>query len=217
MKINGDIDGFILAGGASSRMGRPKSEIVLGDRSLVERAVSTMSELADERVTIVGNDVSAGSDGTRIKVIADFASEPDEHGHERRAPIFGLNTALSVATTEWIAVLAVDLPFVRAELLARLASFRSEDIDAVVPVQADGRLQPLCAIYRRDGCLEAARAAIATGEFSLHKLLGGVRVRRVEQSELTDLPGAENFFFNVNTPADLEAAAKLAETNRVVL
>ena len=212
MKINVDIDGFILAGGASSRMGVDKADLQLAGETLLARAVKTMSAFT-ERVNVVGRrNATIASEIPGVRYVEDLSVDAKKH-----APIIGLRTALSTAGTEWISVLAVDLPFVMAELLARLASFRSEDIDAVVPVQADGRLQPLCAIYRRDGYLEAARAAIATGEFSLHKLLGGVRVRRVEQSELTDLPGAENFFFNVNTPTDLEAAAKLAETNRVVL
>lgn len=212
MKINGDIDGFILAGGASSRMGVDKADLQLAGETLLARAVKTMSAFP-ERVNVVGRrSATIASEIPGVRYVEDLSVDA-----KKRAPIIGLHTALSTAGTEWISVLAVDLPFVMAELLARLASFRTEDIDAVVPVQADGRLQPLCAIYRRDGCLEAARAAIATGEFSLHKLLGGVNVRRVEQSELTDLPCAENFFFNVNTPTDLEAAAKLAETNRVVL
>ncbi|MFN0138743.1 MAG: molybdenum cofactor guanylyltransferase [Pyrinomonadaceae bacterium] len=217
MKIDDDIDGFVLAGGASSRMGRPKHALLLGGRSLAERAVSIMSALTGERVTIVGNDIDGGIGEIRVKLVPDdtraFAVSTDE----RRAPIFGLYTALSLASTGWIAVLAVDLPFVSGELLARLASMRSDETDAIVPVQPDGRLQPLCAMYRRDTCSDAVSVAIETGELSLHKLLGGVRVRRVVSSEITDLPGSENFFVNVNAPDDLQAAAKLLENSRVVL
>lgn len=217
MKIDDDIGGFVLAGGASSRIGRPKHALLLGGRTLAERAVSTMSALTGERVTVVGNDIDGGIGDARLKVVPDDTRGLAVSTDERRAPIFGLYTALSVANTDWVAVLAVDLPFVSGALLSRLASMRSDETDAIVPVQPDGRLQPLCAMYRRDVFLDAARIAIETGELSLHKLIGRVRVRRVEPVEFADLPDSENFFFNVNTPADLEAAAKLLEISRVVL
>lgn len=211
MEVVVDIEGYILAGGASSRMGRPKSELVLGSLSLLERAASTMSLLTRECVAVVGNEISSDACKTEFKTIKDLVSEPVERDHDRRAPIYGLFTALSVAGSEWIAVLAVDLPFVSGDLLALLASMRGEGTNAIVPVQIDGRLQPLCAIYRREVCLKAARMAIEGGELSLHKLLGALRVRRVEPYELADLQNADNFFLNVNTPQDLERARQIAE------
>jgi len=46
---------------------------------------------------------------------------------------------------------------------------------------------------------------IAAGEHTRRALLANVRTRRVEFGELSDLPGAQNFFLNLNTPEDLEA------------
>lgn len=211
MKIDDDVDGFILAGGTSSRMGRPKHELMLGHRSLIERALSTMVRFAPGRITVVGDDRVLDTVDDRINVIADIHIENAARVNARRAPIFGLFTALSVAHTDWIAVLAVDLPFVSGDLLSLLASKRSAQTDAVVPMQPDGRLQPLCAMYRREMCRDAVRVAIENDELRLHRLFGSVRVRRVEPSEFADLPGSENFFFNVNTPEDLEAAAGLID------
>lgn len=192
-------------------MGRPKSELILGGKSLAERAVSTMSALTGGSVTLVGSNFSSEFFGVEAKVISDNTRALKLRDDYSRAPIIGLLTALSAAATEWIAVLGVDLPFVTGELLSRLASMRGDEKGVIVPVQPDGRLQPLCAMYRRDVCREAARMAIEAGELSLHKLLGALRVRRVEPSELADLSGADNFFFNVNTPDDLEAAASLGD------
>lgn len=217
MKIYDDIDGYILAGGASMRMGRQKSELMIGGRSLVERAVSAMCELTGERVTVVGNDISVEAIEHQIRVVSDLVGGPLSQKDNQRAPIFGFYTALTDADNEWIAVLAVDLPFATGELLSRLASMRDDEQDATVPVQPDGRLQPLCAIYRRDVFLKATQLAIEAGELSLHKLLRNVRVRRVEPAELADLPGADYFFLNVNTPDDFEIACKLVENTGVVL
>lgn len=216
VKISDRLDGYILAGGASSRMGVNKSDLLLGGEPLLSHAVNTMSEFADT-VTVVGERGKTIFPADQSVRFVSDVEILEQTVARQRAPIFGLHTALSVAITEWIAVLAVDLPFVSSEMLSRLASFRGDKLDAVVPVQPDGRLQPLCAVYRRDICLESVRMALETGELSLHKLVGGVRVRRVEPRELADLPGADSFFFNINTPDDLETAAKLAESSRVVL
>lgn len=212
VNIYDDIFGYILAGGASSRMGWPKSELMLGGKSLAERAVSTMSALTGERVTIVGSNFSSEFFGVEVKVVSDNTRALKLRDDNGRAPIIGLYTALTDADNEWIAVLAVDLPFVSGELLSRLASMRHEETDAVVPVQPDGRLQPLCALYRREVCLAAARIAIEASELSLHKLLSELRLRRVEPSGLNDLQNAANFFLNVNTPEDLERAKQITES-----
>lgn len=215
MKVSDDIDGFILAGGASSRMGVDKANLRLGGETLLTYAVKTMSAFT-RNVTVVGNDLSVDVVAEPFRVIADLGIEPVSPVGAGRAPILGLFTALTSAGSEWIAVLAVDLPFVTGELLLQLALLRRGEVDAIVPVQTDGRLQPLCALYRRDVCLEAVRMAIEAGEFSLYKLLGGLNVCRVGPAAVASLTGAESFFVNVNTPADLEVAAALIENSRSV-
>jgi molybdopterin-guanine dinucleotide biosynthesis protein A len=104
---------------------------------------------------------------------------------------------------------ACDLPFVTGELFVRLAGQR-ENFEAVVPVQQDGRVQPLCALYRREPCLSRTEELIAAGERRPRVLLDSVRARRVMFSELADLPGAELFFTNVNTPDDYARAQQVA-------
>ena len=92
------------------------------------------------------------------------------------------------------------------ELLARLASLRGPEFDAVAPTQADGRLQPLCALYARDACLPVAERLIRTGELRPRSLLSQVRTRLVAFEELADLDGAGLLFSNVNTPDDYRRA-----------
>lgn len=203
------IDGFVLAGGASSRMGRPKSGVVLGGRTLLQRAVETISEFTGGQISaVVGPDFADVVPGVEFQIVRDLPPPAKYHGS--RAPIFGLRTALSVSNAEWIAVLAVDLPFVTADLLKLLADKAAKDIDVVVPVQQDGSIQPLCALYRRDAVLPAVAAAIVGDDISLRGMIAGLRTCKVEFSGIAGLNGSENFFVNVNTPADLAAAETLA-------
>lgn len=200
-----DVEGFILVGGASSRMGRDKSELMLGGRTTVERIAEAMSDVAT-RVRLVGGLVGGQDDRTRFESVPDLA--------ESWGPLGGIQAALHAAEAEWCIAIACDLPFVTGSLLRRLLELGSnttEHFDAVVPIQADDYPQPLCAMYRRLPCLEAADQSIRNGEHSPRALLDRVRTRYVPFAQISDLPGASNFFFNINTPENYERAQHLCQ------
>src|SRR5687768_14439706 len=121
-----DVEGFILAGGASSRMGADKSQLRLGGRTLVERVAHALRPLA-ARVSVVSSRPDASVFG--LAVIPDI--------HESSGALGGLHAALRGCAADWAAVVSCDLPFVTDELLLRLASFRVEGVEAVAPHQRD--------------------------------------------------------------------------------
>ncbi|MBD0324909.1 MAG: molybdenum cofactor guanylyltransferase [Pyrinomonadaceae bacterium] len=193
-----EIEGFILTGGKSSRMGTDKARLLLGTQSFPERIASALASVA-WRVRFVGAQME-GSSRARPFVM---------DVHREWGALGGLHAALDACESEWAAVVACDLPFVSGELFVRLASLR-EKFEAVVPVQTDERVQPLCALYRKEPCLRRTEELIAAGERRPRVLLESVQTRRVAFSELADLPGAELFFTNVNTPEDYTRAKQAA-------
>ena len=199
-----EVDGFVLAGGASSRMGKNKAHLKLGGKTFLERAALSLSAIKPRRIFLVGN-------FTNENKAADIEILPDVFKSGTPASIIGLHTALFHAETEWIAVLACDLPFASSSLFKRLTEFVQDEFEAIVPLQKDERAQPLCALYRKT-CLSRVEAALASNEWSLKKLLEKLETRFVRFEEIRDLPNAENFFFNVNTPADLARAVQIEET-----
>jgi molybdopterin-guanine dinucleotide biosynthesis protein A len=175
-------EGFILAGGQSRRMGRDKAQLQLGDQTFTEIISDTLLQITDSiRVVRAAQDIY-----------------PDW------GALGGLHAALARCKREWAIVVACDLPFVTAQLLHYLASLR-EQHDAVVPVQADERPQPLCALYRIDSCLPRATELIETGHRRPVDLLELVNTRWVPFTELRNLDQAEKFFVNINTPDDYDA------------
>jgi molybdopterin-guanine dinucleotide biosynthesis protein A len=191
-----EIEAFILAGGKSSRMGTDKARLRLGTQSFPQRIAAALSSIS-ARVSVVG--AHAASDGA-WPVVTDI--------YEEWGALGGLHAALAACQSEWAAVIACDLPLVTGALFLRLAGAR-ENFAAVVPVQTDGRLQPLCALYRREPCLLRAEELIAAGERRPRALIDAVNARRVLFSELSDLPGADLFFNNINTPEDYAQARML--------
>jgi molybdopterin-guanine dinucleotide biosynthesis protein A len=192
-----DIEGFILAGGASSRMGTDKSRLSLGGETFVGRVARALGPLA-ARVRLVSSRPDASSFG--LPVVADI--------HENRGALGGLHAALKGCRASWAAVVSCDTPFVTGELLLRLASLRAAGVEAVAPRQSDGRVQPLCALYAAGPCLAVSEDLIREGELRPRVLLERVRTRRVAFEELTDLEGARLFFANVNTPEDYAEALR---------
>src|SRR5581483_6661289 len=75
-----------------------------------------------------------------------------------------------------------------------------------------GQAEPMHAVYRRQPCLRAVEAALKRGERRMIAFHGDVRVRYVDEPELRRIDPELRAFFNVNTPADLEQARRLATT-----
>jgi molybdenum cofactor guanylyltransferase len=186
------MEAFILAGGASRRMGTDKSQLLIERQTFADRIAETLLRVAGS-VSLVGGQSS------RLRTVADV--------YPQWGALGGLHAALSACKDEWAIVVACDLPFVTAELFSFLASLRL-DHDAVVPVQHDGRPQPLAALYRVDPCLQRAAELIEAGRRRPLDLLDAVNTRWVEFNQLTNLTQAESFFVNINTPSDYDEAIK---------
>ncbi len=190
-----DVEGFILVGGKSSRMGSDKSRLLLEGRSSVEMVAEALQP-AVTRIRLVGSP----GDGL-FEAVSDL--------REDWGPLAGIEAALQVAACERSLIVACDLPFVTPELFRCLLSL-THQWDAVVPIQSDSHPQPLCAAYRRATCLPAAQLAIAAGQHAPRALLDAVKTHYVRFEELSKLKGSEYFFFNVNTPENYERAKQIA-------
>jgi len=190
------IEGFILAGGESRRMGTDKSQLALNGQNFVERIAGELFAVTSS-VRIVGNKTPTAE--VKLETIRDV--------YPRWGALGGVHAALSACSESWALVVACDFPFVTGELFARLASSR-EDYEAVAPIQADGIPQPLCSLYRVAPCLRLAAQLIESGERKPVALLQSVRTRWVLFSELSTLAGADCFFDNVNTPEDYARVSK---------
>ena len=201
-------DAFILIGGRSSRLGTDKAFVDLGGMTLTERAIATVRVgMPDAQITMI-----AGN-STQFAIEAISADAPFIFDlYENRGPLGGWHAALSYAKTKWIFLLACDYPFVSADLIRLLASNISDAFGSVVPEQADGRLQPLCGFYKVEKARSVVEEILERPRVSppMHEVVHRLDPRIVTFNEYAHLPGADDFFCNINTPADLERATDLA-------
>jgi molybdopterin-guanine dinucleotide biosynthesis protein A len=201
------IEAFILVGGRSSRLGSDKAFVKLGGKTLMRRSVDVVRQAFPESpITVV-----AGN-STQFAIQAITADVPFIFDlHEDRGPIGGLHAALAHTRSEWIFVLACDYPFVSPEFLRLLAQYVSPGFGAVVPEQADGRLQPLCAIYNVEAARPLVEEIIARPRVSppMHEVVERLDARIVKFDEYAHLSSSEELFCNINTADDVEQATKI--------
>jgi molybdopterin-guanine dinucleotide biosynthesis protein A len=191
-----DLAFFVFAGGQSSRMGRDKALLMFEGITLLQRALRTCAEISPD-VWIVGQASKYGDFGQTIEDI-----------HSDCGPIAGIHAALTKSTSEFNVVLAVDMPYVSARLLAFLsAQARAGDAVVTVP-EVDMRLQPLCAVYRRE-FLPVAESAIASGIYKITPLFEEVSTRVILPEEFKIAGFSSDVFRNWNSPADLERDSKI--------
>ena len=143
-----DLSAVVLAGGRGERLGMDKADAVLGGQSLLERSLALLAPLTDDPVVVLrrGQVLQAGPPAARV--VRDLA--PYE------GALAGLAAGLAACRHDWAIVVACDMPFLNARLLAHMASLR-EGFDAVVPRLSVG-LEPLHALYHRRALASIERA-----------------------------------------------------------
>lgn len=188
--------GVILAGGASSRMGRDKLRLTVGGVPLVHRVEDTLSAHCDE-LLVVGA-------AERLPALLEARPVPDLRPG-RQGPLAGIEAGLAAARNPRVFVAAGDLPLLPRDFVGYLLSLLSrEHANAVVPRYES--LHPLCAAYDR-GISAKVSAALDGGERSVSRFLYGLRdVRYVDEAELKKFGDPAVFLMNVNSPEDLERA-----------
>src|SRR6266513_99355 len=101
-----DVVGAILAGGAGTRLGRPKATAPLGGRPMLEHPLLALEGAGLETVVVAKRGTPLPPDA------APLWEEPDEPLH----PLRGIVTALEQADGRTVLVCGCDLPFVTPAL-----------------------------------------------------------------------------------------------------
>jgi molybdopterin-guanine dinucleotide biosynthesis protein A len=201
--------GIVLAGGRSTRMGRPKAGLAWEGTTLLGAVVTALAPVV-ARVIVVrapGQELPALPAGILV-------TEDQVAG---RGPLEGIRAGMSAAGDHpRVVVAAVDLPFLGPALVARLLAALTGDADAAVPV-VGGRPQPLLAAYRTVLLPEVARLLDA-GERRAGALLEGRRVAWLDEAALRDDPAVRAAdpglagVRDVDTPQDYRAAQSSRDT-----
>ena len=194
------LDGIVLAGGKSRRLGVDKALLSLGGAPLLQTVVQRLSQVCP-RVIVA---VDRPGRYRRLRLPARFVADASPG----LGPLSGLQSGLRACSMEYALVVACDLPFLNVELLRYMAGL-PRSYQALVPRSA-GRDHPLHAVYARS-CLPEVDALLATGGGSMQQLLDRLDVRRLDERDLHQIDPDGLSLLNLNDEADLERARSLWE------
>jgi len=199
------VSGFVLCGGASRRMGRPKALLAIRGTTMIERQVRLLGTVA-RKVFVVGWPADL-SKSKLTNIIRDLTFLPDKL--EGRGPLGGIYTGLLQSRSEYNLFLGCDMPFVDGGFLEFLCRRALESrADVTVPKSRARRLEPLCAVYRKRAA-GAVRHSLANGENKVNRFFPRVRCEVVPWREIALAGFPPTIFDNINTPEEYEAAKRI--------
>jgi molybdopterin-guanine dinucleotide biosynthesis protein A len=190
----------VLAGGAGTRMGMPKSALKIRGipilQCLIERLAWQGPSLL---VSGPGNERPPGAELFDREVTDPVAGE---------GPLRGMLTALQNASTDLVAMASVDMPGITREMLQRLIEVVRSDTTAMGAMfvrKIEGlprglpRIEPFPCVVRLQARDMIARR-LAAGQRTLHEL--------IDEGLIPIAPPAdwpETIWTNLNRPEELEA------------
>ena len=183
-------------------MGRDKCALEVGGRTLIQRVVDALDEVAGEIIVVHAPERPPPE--LRSRTPLRLVPDPFEDAGPLVAIAAGLETASAPAA---IAV-GCDAPQLQPALLRLLGEWADAGSPLVAPLH-EGVPQWLCAAWRRDA-LPVLRERIAAGDRAVHDAAGALDAALLPPEAYAHLDPQGRSFLNVNTPEDL-AAAREAE------
>jgi molybdenum cofactor guanylyltransferase len=177
---------IVLAGGRSARMGRDKALLRLDRRPLVEHVARQLEPLFSAVLVSAAHADDYGFLG--LRVVPDRIADG--------GPLAALAGALDASPLDVNLVVPCDVPEVPGALV-RLLLREARRGDGAVPVDADGNLEPLFAVYRKS-VLPAVRDAVARGDRKVTSFYRACSIARVA------MPAGLRLW-NLNTMAEVRA------------
>ena len=187
------ITAIVLAGGKSSRMGQDKALLEIDGTTLLTKICRMANDCACQ--TYVVTPWVERYQNILPSSCQAIAERPLFNGTSN-APLFGFAIGMELVETEWVLLLACDLPFLTSSQVKQwslgLATVLPTEI-AYLPNSVKG-WEPLCGFYRRN-CQTTLKSYINNGGKSFQSWLAQHPVRELPVRDRTCL-------FNCNTPQD---------------
>jgi molybdopterin-guanine dinucleotide biosynthesis protein A len=200
--MNPSLSAIVLAGGKSSRMGQDKALIGIEGVPLLRRVCEAALQCTS-RVYVVTPWIERYREviPPTCHLIQEqpLPAETRPHG-----PLVGFAQALAHVETDWVLLLACDLPCLQGKVLQRWAGELQSSGDAIALLpRTEKGWDVLCGFYRTK-CLTSLIAAIERGERSFQGWLAQETIKEITVSD----PG---MLFNCNTREDLAALQTLRD------
>lgn len=210
--VEGICEGFVLAGGRSSRMGRDKSLISFDGLPLIQHAINILRAAGlDPRIAGARGDLSS------------FAPTlADDRGYPGLGPLSGICPALVASSARYAIFIPVDLPLLPPALVRYLVHHAQVAESAITMASICGFVETFPVVIDRaatpklNACLRSGdRKCLTAFEAVANALSRPVSILQVEfltqAGQVADDYGlpAQAWFLSINAPEDLARAEGL--------
>jgi len=197
--IENNIIGIILAGGKSSRFGEDKSNVRLGNKTLLDHTIDKIEkEFSD--VLIISNNKDYNFKNKKIYIVKDCIEG-------QQGPLVGILTAMkwvkeNKKNYRWIASFPCDTPFFDSKLISKLKLKTKETSKKLIFLNSDRKRHNIFGLWSMD--------LIETLEKDIKNSFRKVEIWADKVGYESININTEKFdkFLNINTKEDFEKAKK---------
>jgi len=180
------IEGVILAGGKSSRMGQNKSLVLFDEKPLILHVFNRMKKQV-KKLSINSNQI--------LKIFPKSIQFSDILPGQL-GPLSGIYSGLSQSECDWVQFCPNDAPFVPEDLVKKLSIFIKENNKRIILPTSNGRLEPVFLLCHKE-MLPNLKDFISQGGRKLELWV------RSNNFETVDFKKNEAFV-NINSMIDLQ-------------
>ena len=198
--IFSDIAAVILAGGKNSRLNYEKSLLQVENDYFIQHQIKLLKKIFAE-VIVVTEKEELRSLCQNVKFAADNFVDC--------GPVGGIEAAMAEYDFKDYFVFACDMPFLNTEIIRQMISeHNNSEADVTLPEHDEG-IEPLHAIYKRNA-LQYLQKNIRAGKYQVRKIFPYLEVNYLGFSKKQ-----LRYFFNINTPKDLQKFSQMADSKRL--
>ncbi|MEW6378900.1 MAG: molybdenum cofactor guanylyltransferase [bacterium] len=182
------VSAIIMAGGASSRMGKNKALLSIAGKSMIRHIYDTLQPLFDEIIISVSKKGEPLiPDANNVVTVIDL--KPGQ------GPLMGIYSGLSASSSRVNFVIACDIPTIDLPLMRKLLSCSCR-YDIAVPSFKPQEFEPLFAVYTRE-VTRTAKTLLDRNQRRIGELFPLGKTKVVEIADC-------RWYANLNTPHDYQ-------------
>ena len=198
------VNGYVMAGGASTRFGFDKARAELNGETMLARMCKLVRDVTG-CVSIVAPFGRYAEFGERLV---------DDHW-PGEGPLGGIISALMDARTRshepgWCLIVGCDMPFLTREWLGYLKDRTLTTRAVIVAPQSALGLEPLCACWHTSATGQL-QSSFEDGIRKVTEALKRVSMDVVDEEESKRFDKIGRLFWNMNTPAEYQEALRITE------
>ncbi len=192
----------ILAGGKSKRMGFDKQLLTRDGQRLAAQTISALRKLFGDILVITNTP----------QLYRDLPVRVGTDTFRGLGPMAGIHAALNQAQSEYVYVLACDMPIICPGYIAYQQELLSRQPAGACVTRKDNWIEPFNAFYRVD-TLPLLTSQLAAGRSSLYNFLQSVESKVIDEAAARRFDPELRMYLNLNTPG--EYAAFLGEEKAI--